>query len=196
MGKAGKPTKEAIRVAESTDQHGLVRLSDAEDLRLEDRAQDIRGLDVYDRDGREIGSVEDLYVDREERKVRFLDVGAGGFLGIGEKHFMIPVEAVVGVDGDGITVEQGREKVTGSPPFDTNVVPRADYQRGIYDHYGYPYPGDAGDEPGKTERASDEVPPSLAWSGGRTEGGTDREMIGRERPGLIGEERDEQERSR
>ncbi len=37
-----------------------------------------------------------IYVDTGERKVRFLDAGAGGFLGIGEKHFMIPVEAVLG----------------------------------------------------------------------------------------------------
>ncbi len=126
----------------------LVKLSDSEFV-LEDRTQDIRGLDVYDSNGDEIGSVEDLYVDEEERKVRFLDVGAGGFLGIGEKHFLIPVEAVAKVYDDGITVDQSREKVSGSPPFDTDVVPRPSYQREVYDYYGYtdphrgPYPGGA-----------------------------------------------------
>jgi hypothetical protein len=29
--------------------------------------------------------------------VRFLHVGAEGFLGIGEKHFLIPVEAMSGI---------------------------------------------------------------------------------------------------
>jgi hypothetical protein len=60
----------------------LVKLSDSEFV-LEDRTQDVRGLDVYDSNGDEIGSVEDLYADEEERKVRFLKVAAGGFLGLG-----------------------------------------------------------------------------------------------------------------
>ncbi|MDQ3910598.1 MAG: PRC-barrel domain-containing protein [Actinomycetota bacterium] len=115
----------------------LVRLSDS-DFHLEEPEQDVRGLDIYDREGKQIGSVKDLYVDREERKVRFLDVGADGFLGIGEKHIMIPVEAITGVGEDRVAIEQGREKVAGSPPFDTEVVPpTTDYQREIYGHYGY-----------------------------------------------------------
>ena len=115
---------------------GLVRLSDS-DLVLEDRTQDVRGLEVHDTNGEEIGTVEGLYIDEEERKVRFLDVPAGGFLGLGEKNFLIPVEAVREVNEDGVVVDQSREKVAGSPPFDTDVVPQAPYQRDIYDYYGY-----------------------------------------------------------
>ena len=125
------------------DQSSLVKLGDSNFV-LENRAQDIRGLDVYDRDGREIGSVEGLYVDSEEREVRFLDVGAGGFLGVGEKHFLIPLEAITDIDGEGVTIDQGREKVTDSPALPTNVVPAADYQRDVYDYYGYEYPAWAG----------------------------------------------------
>lgn len=121
------------------DQSSLVKLGDS-DFVLENRVRDIRGLDVYDRDGKEIGTVEGLYVDSEEREVRFLDVGAGGFLGIGEKHFLIPSEAITDIDGEGVTVDQGREKVTDSPALPTNVVPAADYQRKVYDYYGYKYP--------------------------------------------------------
>ncbi len=124
-------------MAERTEQHQLMKLSDT-NFRLEEPQQDIRGLDVYDYEGNEIGSVEDLYIDTEERKVRFLDVGAGGFLGIGEKHFMIPVEAVWEVGEEGVTIAQDTEKVMSSPPFDTDVVPpTADYQREIYGYYGY-----------------------------------------------------------
>lgn len=115
---------------------GLVKLSDS-DLILEERTQDVRGLNVYDTNGDQIGTVEYLYADEEERKVRFLDVGAGGFLGIGEKHFLIPVEAVREVNEDGVVVDQSREKVVDSPPFDTSVVPQAPYQRDIYDYYGF-----------------------------------------------------------
>ena len=115
---------------------GLVRLSNSE-FTLEDPTQDVRGLDVCDNNGEEIGTVEDLYVDEEEQKVRFLDVAAGGFLGLGRKNLLIPVEAVREVDEDKIVVGQSREKVAGSPPFDTDVVLQAPYQRELYDYYGY-----------------------------------------------------------
>ncbi len=124
-------------MAQRIAQHQLVKLS-LSALRLEEPEQDIRGLDVHDRDGNQIGTIEDLYVDRYERKVRFLDVGAGGSLRIGEKHFMIPVEAVTGVGEGGVSIEQDTEKVKGSPPFDTDVVPpTTDYQRDVYGYYGY-----------------------------------------------------------
>ena len=117
----------------------LVRLSDS-GLALEDLAQDVRGLDVYDKSGDRIGKVEDLYADTEERKVRFLDVSGGGFLGLGEKRFLIPVEAVgeVREDGGVVVVEQKRRKVAESPMFDADVVvPQPPYQDVLYEYYGY-----------------------------------------------------------
>jgi sporulation protein YlmC with PRC-barrel domain len=114
----------------------LVRLSDS-GLALEDLAQDVRGLDVYDNEGDRIGKVEDLYADTEERKVRFLDVSGGGVLGLGEKRFLIPVEAVSEVRQDGVVVDQKRRKVSESPLFDADVVPQPAYQDELYKYYGY-----------------------------------------------------------
>ena len=115
----------------------LVRLSDS-GLVLEDLTQDVRGLDVYDEDGDQIGTVRDLYADAEERKVRFLDVSAGGFLGLGERRFLIPVEAVSEVREDGVVVvDQKRRKVAESPLFDADVVPQPPYQDELYEYYGY-----------------------------------------------------------
>ncbi len=114
--------------------YGLVRLGDT-DLTLEDPAHDVRGRQVYSGGGEEIGTVEDLYVDEEEREVRFLGVRAGGLLGIGEKHFLVPVEAVSEVEEGRVTVEPSREKVLGSPPFDTRVVPGPRYRHEIHEHY-------------------------------------------------------------
>ena len=110
------------------------------DLRLKDPEQDVRGLEVYERGGNQIGSVGDLYIDEQERKVRLLEVGAGGFLGMGEKHFLIPAEAVASVGEDGVTIDHSREKVAGYPPFDPDVEPESNYQRALYDYYGYPFP--------------------------------------------------------
>jgi sporulation protein YlmC with PRC-barrel domain len=123
---------------------GFVKLSDS-DFLLASPEQDIRGKDVYDVNGEQIGSVDDLYFDRQERKVRFLEVGAGGFLGMGEKHFLVPVEAVTEVGEAWVTIVSGKEKVVEYPPFDTKVVPPAtDNQRDTYDYYSHTDPYQAG----------------------------------------------------
>ena len=116
---------------------GLVRLSES-GLALEDLTQDVRGLDVHDEDGERIGTVKDLHADAQERKVRFLEVGAGGFMGLGQKRFLVPVEAVSEVREDGVVVvAQKRRKVAQSPPFEADVVPQPPYQREVYEYYGY-----------------------------------------------------------
>jgi len=102
---------------------GLIKLGDS-DFVLANPEDDLCGKDVYDPHGQHIGSVEDLYIDRHEREVRFLEVGAGGFLGIGEKRFLVPVEAVTQVAQNQVTIEPDRTvKVDGPAPFDIRVVP-------------------------------------------------------------------------
>ncbi len=118
------------RTAHPAGRSKLVKLSDS-GFHLEDEAADVRSLDVFNQNGEQMGSVEDLYIDPEERKVRFLDVAAGGFLGMGEKRFLIPVEAIVKIYEDGITVNQGRDKVSESPLLGTKVLPEAAYGRDV-----------------------------------------------------------------
>ena len=116
----------------------LTKLSET-DLPLEEPWQDVRGLDVYDITDEQIGSVEDLYVDREVHLASYLVVSAGGLLGLGKKHFLIPVEeASRDVGEDRVTITQNREKVLNSPEFDPDVgVPDADLQRAIDAYYGH-----------------------------------------------------------
>ena len=121
---------------------GLIRLGDS-DLVPANPEDDLRSKAVYDAQGQRIGSVGDLYIDPQEREVRFLEVGAGGFLRIREKRFLVPVEAVVEVAEGWVAIEAGRtEKVEGPAPFDTRVVPPpADERRD--DYASRPY-GDTG----------------------------------------------------
>ncbi len=120
-------------------QPNLIKLSDADNLRLREPLQDLRGLDVYDSNGEQIGTVEDLYVDQEAQFPRFLDVGAGGFLGIGKKHFLVPFEEVSRSvsEEERVVVRQNRDKVLGSPDFDPDEIPKLDLQRAVYAYYGY-----------------------------------------------------------
>ena len=121
---------------------GLISLGDS-DFVPANPEDDLRGKNVYDAEGQPIGSVEDLYIERKEREVRFLEVGAGGFLGIGEKHFLVPVEAVTQVTEDRVTIEPGRtQTVEGPAPFDTKVAPPPADEHRAEDYASPPY-GDA-----------------------------------------------------
>jgi sporulation protein YlmC with PRC-barrel domain len=121
-------------------QFNLVNLNDT-NLHLEEPWHDLRGLDVYDSNDDQIGSVEDVYVDREQRRARLLDVSAGGLLGVGKKHFLVPVQEVKrDLDGERVTVEHPKEKVTESPEFNSDEGLKADLQRAVYAYYGHSLP--------------------------------------------------------
>ena len=123
----------------SGQRSNLAKLSEL-DVPLEESWQDIRDLDVYDVADEQIGSVADLYVDREaRRRPRYLVVSAGGLLGVGKKHFLVPVEEVSrDVGEERVTVTVPKDKVLNSPEFDLDVgVPAADLQRAIDAYYGH-----------------------------------------------------------
>lgn len=112
----------------------LFRLTDT-DLTLADTADDVRGKPVVDRGGDEIGEVDDLVIDEGERRVRLLQVGSGGFLGIGKQKVLVPVDAVTAVD-DVVHVDTDREHVASGPVYDPDLVLRPDTVAGLYDCYG------------------------------------------------------------
>lgn len=124
----------------------LVKLMDS-GMTIADAQQDIRGRTVVDEHGDDLGHVEHLLIDTQERKVRLLDIRAGGFLGLGEKRFLIPVEAVVNIEGDRVRLNQSRERVVQSPDYDPQLAEQpqdAGYYEPYYGYYGYtPYWGPA-----------------------------------------------------
>jgi len=99
--------------------------------------EDVRGRKVLDRDGEDVGRVDDLLIDDDEQKVRFLLVAHGGFLGIGDTKSYIPVDAVTRITEDEVHIDQAREHVAGAPKYDPDVVVEPDYYSGIYGYYGY-----------------------------------------------------------
>ena len=119
----------------------LVKLSDA-GLTVTDPAEDIRGRKVMDQNGEEVGDVDDLLMDERERKVRFMRVATGGFLGLGETKFLLPVDAIARMDQDNVFIDQSRERIAGGPQYDPDLTYDMQYYGGLYGHYGYaPYWG-------------------------------------------------------
>ncbi len=113
-------------------------------LELADRSQDIRGRKIVDASGTDIGHISGLFIDEGERKVRMLEVSAGGFLGIGDHHVLVPVEAITSVAEDQVHVNETRDRVTHSPAYNPNIVdrPANDFWSPYYGYYGIaPYWG-------------------------------------------------------
>lgn len=105
---------------------------------------DVRGRKVKDKDGNNIGKVDDLLIDDREGRVRFLLVEHGGFLGIGETKSFVPVEAITQITDDEVQINHSGEHVARAPRYDPDLVEdvildRA-YHGDIYNYYGYaPY---------------------------------------------------------
>ncbi|MBB5790392.1 PRC-barrel domain-containing protein [Jiangella mangrovi] len=105
----------------TTDPHPVfVCLRDA-DLTLADPGEDIRGRRVVDEDGNAIGTVDDLGVNTEERRVRFLLVDTGGLSALGARTLLLPIGAVNSV---GIEIGVGRllGDGTGTPAYDPELI--------------------------------------------------------------------------
>ncbi len=100
--------------------------------------EDIRGRMVKDKDGLEVGRVEGLLVDDADRKVRFMEVGSGGILGIGESKSFIPVDAITRMTADEVYISHTREHVAGAPRYDPDLVKdESHYFLSLYPYYGY-----------------------------------------------------------
>jgi sporulation protein YlmC with PRC-barrel domain len=142
----------------------LERLKDT-GLELEDSAQDIRNRKVVDAHGEDIGHVSALFIDQGERKVRMLEIRAGGFLGLGDRHFLLPVDAITSVTKGEVHVNQTRDRIVRSPVYDPTLVetPTQEYWEPYYGYYGlspywgseymYPHFPIVSEEPSRDERS-------------------------------------------
>ncbi|MDQ2736454.1 MAG: PRC-barrel domain-containing protein [Pseudomonadota bacterium] len=107
-------------------------------LTLADARQDIRGRKVIDASGEDVGHIGALFIDRAERKVRMLEIRAGGFLGLGDRHFLLPVEAITSIANDEVHINQTRDRIVHSPAYDPvlEVAPTPEYWGSYYGYYG------------------------------------------------------------
>ncbi|HEU0115235.1 MAG TPA: PRC-barrel domain-containing protein [Thermomicrobiales bacterium] len=121
----------------NTNTDPLIKLGDT-DLHVADPNDDVRGRTVVDRAGAVIGHVDALLVDQRANKVRFLRVASGGLLGIGERTFLLPVDAVTRVTPTEVRIDQTRQQLIGAPAYNPDLVYKQDYYAGVAGYYGYP----------------------------------------------------------
>jgi sporulation protein YlmC with PRC-barrel domain len=110
-------------------------MSDAH-LTTRNSAEDIRRRKVVDAAGREIGEIDALLIDEEEKKVRVLHVASGGFLGMSKSKVLIPVESICKIDQHVVHVDQTHERVAAALEYAPEPVDDP-YYDGLYGYYGY-----------------------------------------------------------
>jgi hypothetical protein len=103
--------------------------------------QELRKKGVFDSGSRHIGHVENLYVEEDSRRLRFVDVVTRGFLGLGRKHCLVPVEAFITDQAPGsitLEVDQRTLESESAPAFyNPQLVPDERLQQATREHYGY-----------------------------------------------------------
>lgn len=123
----------------------LVKLSDSDQV-LADPAEDVRGHRVYDRDGEDLGKVDDLLIDTDEHRVRFLRIEHGGILGLGAVPSFVPVDAITQIADGTVHVGESRARVAAAPAYDPDLIDGSDHYDSLYGYYGPAPYGDASHE--------------------------------------------------
>lgn len=135
-------TGEAHGAGTSSAATALVHLSRT-DLTLADPGDDVRGRHIHDVAREDLGVVEDLLIDPDQRRVRMLVIATGGLLGIGVERSYLPVEAVTDITDETVRIGQARHHVAGAPAYDPDLtdepplVDRLGYYGEVYGYYGY-----------------------------------------------------------
>ena len=98
---------------------------------------ELRQKTVLDTGERIIGQVANLYVD-DDMDLQFMDVvTGGGFLGLGKKHHLVPVEAIAEEGAGSVTLNVDEQSVEGAPTLaDPHTGPDEELQRATREHYG------------------------------------------------------------
>ncbi|HET9914176.1 MAG TPA: PRC-barrel domain-containing protein [Anaerolineales bacterium] len=109
-------------------------------------ATSIIGTRVVNTAGEPLGNIKELMIDPDDGQVAYVVLSFGGFLGVGDKLFAIPLEALMfGADEQTVVLDVDKDVLKDAPGFDKDHWPdTAQYEAGwlldIYEYYGYsPY---------------------------------------------------------
>ncbi|MEM8559349.1 MAG: PRC-barrel domain-containing protein [Bacteroidota bacterium] len=95
---------------------------------------------VVNPQGTSLGDIKDLMVDPQTGRVLYAVLDFGGFLGIGNKLFAVPLQAFdVDTDRERFVLNVTQERLENAPGFDQNDWPSSadtSFLDTVYNHYG------------------------------------------------------------
>jgi sporulation protein YlmC with PRC-barrel domain len=92
-----------------------------------------RGKTIVDAEGKKIGTIEDIYVDRQTGEPEWAAVKTGLF---GTKHSYVPIANAEPADDDQIRVPFQKDQVKDAPKVEADGELSPDEERQLYEHYG------------------------------------------------------------
>ncbi len=100
-------------------------------------ADRVKGTNVYDAEGKKIGSIDSVMLSKHGGKVAYAVMSFGGFLGIGEKYHPLPWNKL---DYDpaveGYRVSMTGESLRDAPSYDRNALEREEWRSAADEYYG------------------------------------------------------------
>jgi sporulation protein YlmC with PRC-barrel domain len=109
----------------------------------------LSGDNVVNLNGEDLGTVKDFMVDTDNGRVVYAVLSFGGFLGMGDKLFAVPLEALrVDLENKRFILDADKDKLENAPGFDDDTWPQSadrSFIDKVYSHYGvksyYDYAG-------------------------------------------------------
>lgn len=134
----------------STSRGGAIREGDAGGARIDINrsgpgprlmtAGTLTGDKVVNRQDETLGSIDEIMLDVTLGRIAYAVMAAGGFMGLGEKLFAIPWNALtLDTDRKCFVLDASRETFRNAPGFDKDHWPDeadAAWHQAVHEHYG------------------------------------------------------------
>jgi hypothetical protein len=135
---------------------------------LED-VQTWRGRKMVDADGDSIGTIEDVFLDRQTGEPAWVGVKTGLF---GLKHTVVPIRGAEATDDDKVRVPLQKDEVKDAPRIDPDGGLSPEEERELWEHYGMSdYDEWQGEDRTRALALPDEEEDRARQSAAETEGG-------------------------
>lgn len=86
----------------------------------------LTGNSVRNADGEDLGKIEDFMLDTSTGEVSYAVLSFGGFLGIGNKLFAVPMQAMrLDPENEAFVIDETKERLEHAPGFDKNHWPNS-----------------------------------------------------------------------
>ena len=99
----------------------------------------IKGQKIGNLKGEKLGHIEDVMLDLDHSRISYVVLSFGGFLGIGDKLFAVPLDALTpAAKNNRFSMNVTKEQLKDAPGFDKNNWPTTadnEFLSGVYRHY-------------------------------------------------------------
>jgi sporulation protein YlmC with PRC-barrel domain len=103
-------------------------------------ADTLVGNDVYNKAAEDVGDIKEIMIDMRTGRVSYAVLAFGGFMGMGEKLFAVPWDALkLDTENKRFELDVSKEQLESAPGFDRNKWPDmadATWEAGIHAYYG------------------------------------------------------------